>query len=134
MDKVASVHDPDCFRYFRVHLNFGNSINLKTGTEWNYDPGDVNHDDFLKYSEDLMNIFEQNFPINDQEITPIQIKGINGDAYVFIDIGCPVMNSDCVHNDLDANFRKFLGKTFSGDLSNYHVEQEGYKFYQLGNG
>ena len=73
----------DCFVYYRVHLNFGTSIPLDDDLEWNYDPTDANHADFIHYSDRLMTLFEEIFTVieGEQEITPIQIKENKGQGF-----------------------------------------------------
>ena len=120
----------DCYVYYRVHLNLGNSIVLPSEAEWNYDESDPHHEQFLTYSDELMEQLENLFAEvkGEQEITPIQIKDREGAAYVYIDIGCPIING-CDDYDIDQKFRSILD---IGSLGAYRVMREGYQFYPLG--
>ena len=108
----------------------GNSISLPKEAEWNYDESDPNHEQFLTYSDELMESLENLFDSvkGEQEITPIQIKDRDGEAYVYIDIGCPYING-CDDYDIDQKFRSILDM---GNLGTYRVMREGYQFYPLG--
>ena len=41
-----------------------------------------------------------------QEVTPIQIREVDGDALVFIDIGCPIQEWSIFINRHDLDFTK----------------------------
>ena len=45
-----------------------------------------------------------------QEVTPIQIREVDGDALVFIDIGCPIQEWSIfiIRHNLDFKFAKLL--------------------------
>lgn len=120
----------DCYAYYRVHLNLGASVSVPAEAEWNYDESDPNHEAFLEISDTLMEELENRFDRvkGEQEITPIQIKDREGSAYVYIDIGCPIING-CDDYDIDQEFRSILD---DGTLGQYTVMREGYQFYPLG--
>ena len=126
----TSVHVDECYAYYRVHLNLGGSIDLPDEAEWNYDESDPHHMDFLEHSDKMMMTLEEAFygVEGEQEITPIQIKERNGDAYVYIDIGCPLVNG-CDDYEIDQKFRSILDLRALGQ---FEVKPEGYQFYPLG--
>ena len=124
-------HSADCYKYVRALINFGTSININQDEEWNYDQNDENHDRFLTTSEDIMNVFENEFSTidGDQEITPIQIREQNGDAYVYIDIGCPVARGGCDERETERLLHTIVTNT---DLNQYVLKEEGFEFTDLG--
>lgn len=102
-----------------------------------------------------MTLFEEIFLDieGEQEITPIQIKENKGrvptlttwwrqfrvwrvetlnigDAMVFIDIGCPIINGGCKSYVINEMFRNVLGTS----LGEFNLKTEGYDFYELGTG
>ena len=53
-----------------------------------------------------------------------------GDAMVFIDIGCPIINGGCKSYVINEMFRNVLGTS----LGEFNLKTEGYDFYELGTG
>ena len=59
------------------------------------------------------------------------VKTLNiGDAMVFIDIGCPIINGGCKSYVINEMFRNVLGTS----LGEFNLKTEGYDFYELGTG
>ena len=78
-----------------------------------------------------MTAFERRFAkINGaHEITPIQIREHNGDAMIFIDIGCPMAYGGCDGDTTEMLLRKIVREKY---IEGFVLKPAGFDFTDLG--
>ncbi|CAG5113610.1 Oidioi.mRNA.OKI2018_I69.chr2.g7700.t1.cds [Oikopleura dioica] len=126
-----SLYSSYCYRYSRARVNFGSSIDMAGQTEWNYDSPTERNNRFLFESERIMRVFEEEYDRipGHYEVTPIQIKEVNGDVMVFIDIGCQLVNSACDADDTEEFLKSIVEMKY---IENYVLKENGFRFTDLG--